>query len=1032
MAGKIVNRQALLDSICALPSENLTLPKVIWVESPPGFGKSTLLQSVKEESPNTISYTFRPHDNGNFDLYRSLAECIASTTLNDALKALILSEHPTNQQLASEFCSLFCSQLVSPSFLLLDDYHHIAANDELNYFLMALIQLLPTGCKVVFASRVAPHPSFERLRFNQQLLPITVDQLTFNEQEVAQLMALYYQNDTDYTTPPSSGHDTAANLYQHTQGWPAAVLLYIQGLLHNPGEPLEKIAQSLAQSIHNYYLSEIRPNIKIEIFKPLAETSSFTPELAAAICGVSIEAMENILAELEYSRFFVYKTGISDHHYSFHSVIRSALNTHKTLNLTAEQHQDYRIACSWDELADLITEQAEDFIHHGLEDALDEWLNFIPSSIYNNHIWLRYWRARMLSTRQPRKARIVFSELFFEMESDKETEIQLVLWSSIIETYIIELSEFRSVTPWIEKLTELESKIDRYPSIESEAEVLTGLNSVFQWVPPQDYDIEKLFSRTERILYELEDPKLKIRLACAYIRHLVNQGSYYRSLAVMGIIRENFNQQSLSPSDSVLLHYSRLIGNYIAGLQTTDEHLALKQAQSEAQSMGMTIIDISVRYTLILAYLEHNQLEMAKLKITDAKKRLDMGFALDDAHLEFVSGWLALIEGDYGRAREHQLKSHKHSMATGELCSMYTLAHLSIIEIDCGNHEKASEYLNALHQLAYEKNAGIAKLHYHYVKAYYLLSIDQLELGLEHVKVFFNRCRENAIFTFAGRVHHVMVLLFELAIENEIEPLFTKKMIAFQGVHPLVFGNITSAWPHQIKISTLGTVDIEVGPDKLIGTKKPSKIELRLIKLLISNEGRPMDITTIEEIIWPDQDTLVPGSNFKSTVSRVRKRLGSKDVIVVKDHRAHLNKEVIWVDCWGLTECLDRLNSQRTRLSSIEYRRYCDAFIKLYRGDFYLDYDSELWLAQYQYEIQSKYIQFMSIAAEWFYSKNSSANNVDLRTKVIYQLNYVYSRTLRSLIRSGNIQEANKRQAERQKVFSKINAPILDIPLAAH
>lgn len=1033
MTGIMLDRPALLKKFthpnfpqASTSDQPLNKPgvKLHWVEAPPGFGKSTLLANVRNVALcESLSYSFRSHDTINCQLYNFFSKAIQTLTGSHGLLDLLQKRFSfAATHFSDEFAKEFFRLLNQPIILLLDDYQYVEKDEQTNQLLISFINSASENCTIVIASRGKPHQYLERLRFNQVLSLTNTEDLTFSQNEINQLLTSY-NLDTQ---------EIARQIMAHTQGWPAAVTLYIQGMLSH-GASLNQVKKSFALSIYNYYLAEIRPLIPIELFKPLAKLPCFTPEMAAAVCGTSIDEMQDLLLHLQRNQFFVYQHEKSNHHYALHAVIQYALQEYQTLKLTAEERHSYNIGCSWEEFADLIAEQAEDFNKLSLDSSLQELIDIIPTEIYNNHTWLRYWRARLLITRQPRKARILFSELFFEREAEDDTETQLILWSSIIETYVIELSEFRSVFPWVEKLTELEKKISGYPSIECEAEVLSGLHSLFQWIPPLDYDIDRLFTRTERILYELNDPKQKIRLACAYIRHLVNQGSYYRSLALIGVIRENFNYQTLSPSDAVLLHYSRLIGNYIAGLRTTDEHLALKQAQIDAKSQGMTIIDISVRYTLILAYLEHNNLEMAKNKITEAKMHLDKGFALEKAHLEFVAGWLALIENDYERARQHQLLCHQYTEETGELCTMYTLAHLAIIETDCGNYGKAISHLTDLRCLAYDKRAGIAKLHYHYSKAYYLLSTNAFDEGLEQVRTLFTICRENAIFTFAGRVRNVMVLLFEIAIENEIEPLFIKKMIAFQNIRPLMFGNLNSAWPHAIKISVLGSVDIEVGRDKLIGSKKPSKIELRLLKLLISNEGKPMDINTIEEIIWPEQNTLELGSNFKSTASRVRKRLGEKDIIIVKDNRAYLNKDIVWVDTWGLTECLDRLNNKLTNLSNIEYRRYCDAFAKLYRGDFYLDYESELWLSTYQYDIQSKYIRFMRAAVEWHTSlcqTQPSLDHEETLNKLSLQLNYVYARTIKNLIRYGNVREATKRKNEMEQLFSKFQIPILEVALA--
>ncbi len=107
--------------------------------------------------------------------------------------------------------------------------------------------------------------------------------------------------------------------------------------------------------------------------------------------------------------------------------------------------------------------------------------------------------------------------------------------------------------------------------------------------------------------------------------------------------------------------------------------------------------------------------------------------------------------------------------------------------------------------------------------------------------------------------------------------------------------------------------------------------------------------------------------------------------------------------------------------------------LSLYRGDFYLDYESELWLSNYQYEIQSKYIRFMRIAVERYTSlcqTQPSAVHEETLNKLSLQLNYVYSRTIKNLMRYGNLREATKRKNEMEQLFSKLQIPILAVTLA--
>ena len=987
--------------------------KAYWIEAPPGYGKSALLRTYQQHSDTLcIPYLFTRADQSATRLYNYLAKYIANEYQSDDLLVLLqnsLSYEP--DPFSHEFASQFFQRLKKPVSLLFDDYHHVTGNDKVNQLLLSLIDTTPDHSRVIVASRQRPHPRFERLRFNREIATIDIEALLFTEKETADLL----QN--------NHSKEMIDKIYRHSKGWIASTVMFAEGVSRGLSE--DQCQREGCKAFESYYLAEIFPHIptSTDIFRTLCTFSYFTPELASILCGLPIDDMQAILIELAERKFFVYQHKQSDDVFYLNQVIRKSLLATNRLILNKEKVLS-AIDFSYEDLADMIVEQAELFISLDAEGALNEWIDVVPTDLFRHHIWLKYWRGKTLITKQPKKARILFSELYFELEQQRDTSSQLVLWAAIADSYMIELSEFKSAVVWIDKISELETRIDSYPSLECEAEVLTGLNGLFQWIPAFDFDIENLFKRTERTLYELSDPQLKLRLSCAYIRHLVIQGSYHRALSVLGIIRDSFNLKAVSPADNVLLHYSRVIGNYISGIDITDEHIALSDARQQARLRGMTVIDLSVRYLSILAYLNNGRVDVAKNKIPEAKNTLDIGFQLDQAHLEYTLGWIALLEYDYDTARYHELESYKYAMESSLVCTMYSLSHLCIIEIECKQFSKAQSYLAELRLLAFEKRVGIAQLHYHYASAYYELLSDNYDTALQCIQQTFKFCRENAIFDFSGKIVRVMTTLFEIAIENDIEPIFTKKMISYQKIKPVVFGNITSAWPHTIKISTLGHLEIEVGRNKLVGTKKPSKIELRLIKLLISNNGKPMDIPTIEEIIWPDQDSLTPGSNLKSTVSRVRRRLGEKDVILVKENQVYLNKELVWVDTWGLSHCISTLKNNKRVLSNLEYQRYCKAFAKLYEGDFYMDVDTELWLAQYQYTIQSEYAYFMTQAAHFFRLENpADEKNREMLNLCITKLEYIYSRIKRNLQLRGNHSSAQEKQGVIDKLLDELRTP---------
>jgi LuxR family maltose regulon positive regulatory protein len=177
-----VERTALLDRLA--PE---TAPSIVSVVAPAGYGKSTLLRQWAEHRPRSSAWlTLDSDDNDPVVLLTYLA-----ATLNriipvdpDVFRRLRVP-HPSVRSIASMLGSTLASQ--EPAALILDDVF-VLENPSCHDILGTIVEHLPTGSRIVAASRRELPLPVERLRAQGRIMEIGPDELALDHREAMSLL----------------------------------------------------------------------------------------------------------------------------------------------------------------------------------------------------------------------------------------------------------------------------------------------------------------------------------------------------------------------------------------------------------------------------------------------------------------------------------------------------------------------------------------------------------------------------------------------------------------------------------------------------------------------------------------------------------------------------------------------------------------------------------------------------------------------------------------------------------------------------
>ncbi|MBI4692432.1 MAG: hypothetical protein HY749_00235 [Gammaproteobacteria bacterium] len=310
-----VLRTGLLEAFFAEPAL-----RVVLVQAPAGFGKTTLLQQCAVHAA-TAGYAtgWLTLDEADDDPTRVLAHLQAVIDL-----ALDPQATPTAPPaLAAPFG--FVEDLINriaasrrPLAIFVDDLH-VLESPTILALLRRFVTLLPPRTLLFLASRSVPALGLSRMLVRGEARIVRSDELGFDREQTAQFLAA-----PDGERPEEA---IVEELYLRTEGWPAVLELARLALANRHGRrAIDDIWFTGATNLEEYLADNVLAAQPAERQEFLLRTSILrvvTPPLADLLC--EREDGEAHLAELERAGLFIHAVDREHVLYRYHSLFGAYL-----------------------------------------------------------------------------------------------------------------------------------------------------------------------------------------------------------------------------------------------------------------------------------------------------------------------------------------------------------------------------------------------------------------------------------------------------------------------------------------------------------------------------------------------------------------------------------------------------------------------------------------------------------------------------------------------------------------------------------
>ncbi len=386
----MLDRARVREALGARNDGGLTL-----VAAPAGYGKTTAVRGWLASQDAAFAWvTLDAADNDPVRLWRYVATAldrVRSGLGRRALQRLSVTgssiEDAVDELLNG--AAAFEDRLV----IVLDDVHAVT-DTECRRSLDHAISHLPVNVSLILISRADPALALARLRVAGRLLEFRAAELAFTPAEAYDLLVTGAGIDL--------GKEEIGVLVEHTEGWPAALVL-AGHWLSTVDDPARAVREFGGEHLFvaEYLSGEVLASLDEErrsFLLSVAVLGEFTAELCDAVLGRTDSA--EALAELERANLFVLRLERGGW-YRVHSLFAEYARSQLAVEQPTAAASINRLAAEWlrerglsveavahasaagdDELlAELLVEYAIPMIRHGMGRTLLHWVGTLPDDV---------------------------------------------------------------------------------------------------------------------------------------------------------------------------------------------------------------------------------------------------------------------------------------------------------------------------------------------------------------------------------------------------------------------------------------------------------------------------------------------------------------------------------------------------------------------------------------------------------------------------------------------------------------------------
>lgn len=971
--------------------------RLVIVAAPAGYGKTSLLVDFATQY-SELKFCWYALDRPDRDPVRFLAHFISSIARKfpkfgkSPLAALesMGADQLDLDVLISQIINDIYENITEHFVIVLDDYHLVEDQKDIQYFINRFIQDVSENCHLVLASRILlTLPDLTLMVARNQVGGLSFEELTFNPDEIRGLLEKNYHMDIS----PAEADELASE----TEGWVTGLLLSTQVSGRAMANRL-RVARVSGVGLYEYMARQILDQQPPDVQEFLLRTSlvdEFNENLCVEVIGDALMIDLNWRALMDrvlQSNVFVLPVGEDGeflrYHHLFQDFLRDRMKRDRpeeTRQIQLKLAQMYIQRQDWDraytiyqglgnkeQIMELVELAGTTMISQGQSQTLSDWLGSLPPEmLFRNPALVSLqgtvtvFRGEtgkgiklldqavdglrrigdpgsLASTLSRRCAAYKMAGEYQNALSDAEEALRLLQKESqgnlmYADALLSKGTVLHALGQLNEALSLLETSLSAYQSLGDEN------TSAKVWI-----EIGRVANKLGKYV-EAEEAYKRALTHYQNTGNLNWQASLYNNLGVLHHGRGDF--ASAASSFEKAIQYARIsgsvrveaytlasIGELYQELDAAQEALAAyRQSREISQRIGLEYLLFYLNIMEIRLKLAHNDLDDAEALLSLAIKQAE--------------------------ARGAMFEQQTCQVEIGRL----QLAREKMMEAMVSFHSALTFFT----QQQFETEIPRARLYAMIAAAY----AGETQLAAQHANlladIVSNPPSQKLLVSAAREARKYIEHLREEPELRRLLPYLVAQVERYEQGIPAVRRQIRRhavvvpfAAP-KMTIRGLGKPQVKISDHVITGAEWQVQTARDLF-FLILNSSTSLTKEQIGEIFWPDSSPNELKMRFKNTIYRLRHAVGKEAIVFQGDNQYLFNREIDYEYDVELFE--KDIAQSETAASDEQKEELLRSAIRHYKGKFLSD-SSEQWVITTRERLHQDYQNAVNYLAEKAYER---------------------------------------------------------------
>jgi len=989
----MLSRQRLLDYLNELLDFRLII-----IAAPAGYGKTTLMIDFAHQFEWPVCwFALEPLDQ---DIASFLSHFVYSIRQkfpdfgNQAIQ--MLEESPDEHINLDLFITYITNDIyehITEHFLIvLDDYHLLGSNPEIDQFLSSFIQRADENCHLAITSRrLLTLPDLPLMVARSQVGGLSAEELAFQPDEIINLFNNIFKQ-------PISPRE-ALKLSTFTEGWITGLLLTSQTSKHGLGERIN-ITRASGIGLYEYLARQVLDLQPVEIQDFLLNTAyleEFNAEMCEQVVGGALNKRADwnfLMNAVIYNNLFVFPVGEDAlwlrYHHLFRDFLQSAIIKTRpddaarirqrlgeyflARNNWEKAFEIFKMLGKDDAIANMIQQGGPEFLSKGRIQKLAKWLSALPGKMVMENINLLSLQASVAVNQGNIEEghdllNLTINKLRSLPESEKQLADNLIRRSIALRV----LGKYDMALDDADEAIELTRETLEMEDLYSEALRAKGFISYQKgWLREGLVNLEKAVEICERNNQQGDMARMLVEIGT--IQEAIGQlqaaeQSFTRSLKYWQSVGDSSWQATLLNNLGVLQHAR---GDFTSSFNSLEKSMHYSQLTGNQSMEGYSLASIGDLYRDLSAYEESQDAYQKAHHIALQTGDQFLTFYLNISHAR-----LFLILNQQHKA---EVKLRAAKKIAEENNSQYEI---NKYHLEQGAfHIFSRKYENALTQL--QKSLDFFTQEGHIddqARNQVLLFLAFINVG--RTADAFRALKDiTASLNAANYAHAAHAATFEC--KAILKPLLKKKDIA-KKLSVLTEG--LSVYQKQTQKNRRA-----IRQKATVVPFAPAKLEIKAFgKPVVTSSGNPLSLSDwktqtardlfflflgfpegltkeeVGEILWPNSSPSQLKLRFKNAIYRMRHAVGT-DVVVFQDTYYLFNRTIDYE--YDLQQFINAIGQADTAKTSESRMHFLQTAVLLYNGP-YLESIEYPWVMPDRQKYLSMYLKVVQELSDmWIHEKD--------------------------------------------------------------